>query len=83
MKNRVDVLSLLVGVVLGAGLLLATGASGPSSTVGRYQIAAFATGPAAGCFLVDTATGELWQAVPEPNGSRKWVRAAGPLADSR
>jgi hypothetical protein len=54
-----------------------------TGTVGRFQIAAFATGPTSGCFMIDTAAGELWEAAPAPHGSRRWVRVAGPLAAPR
>ena len=61
MKIQIDLKSLLLGLVLGAGILFTVGA-GVSEPVGRYQITAVNTGSggSGAAFVVDTVTGEVW-----------------------
>ncbi len=60
--------------------------NGPAS-VGRYQVSASGKGEgeAAGCFMVDTTTGELWQtgATEKGSGLRKWNHISGPVPASK
>ena len=60
MKTRIDRKSVLIGGMMGVGLCLWAGAVGSSDgpgPVGRFQIAC----TNAVCYLVDTATGRVWQ----------------------
>lgn len=57
MKTRIDIKSAVVGGLLVAGLCLLAGASGGlSAMIGRFQIACTDSV----CYLVDTATGQVW-----------------------
>lgn len=89
MRPRHWRLGLLVIVII--GLALAGGKSGQPAFAqqnrqqndnGRFQISAWASGEGpharSGCYMVDTATGGLWQTTVEGN-AMKWVRvASGP-----
>lgn len=59
MKGHIEVKSAVIGAVLVLALVLlagATGSSGRLPVVGRFQIACTNTR----CYLVDTATGQVW-----------------------
>jgi hypothetical protein len=89
MRPRHWLFGLLVIVMV--GLALAGGKSGQTafaqqnrqqSDNGRFQISAWARGEGpqarSGCYMVDTATGDLWETMVESNATQ-WVRvASGP-----
>ena len=59
MKTRIDTKSVLIGGMVAVGLCLLAGAAGSSGgpgPIGRFQIACTNTM----CYLVDTATGQVW-----------------------
>jgi hypothetical protein len=59
MKTRIDRKSVLIGGMVAVGLCLLAGAAGSSDApgpIGRFQIACTNTA----CYLVDTATGQVW-----------------------
>jgi hypothetical protein len=58
--KKIDIKSLLVGMILGVCVLLALGAAtGKQADIGRYQVAC-PDNPNT-CFVIDTTTGQLWQ----------------------
>ena len=60
--KKIDIKSLLVGMILGVCVLLALGAAtGKQADIGRYQVAC--PDNQSTCFVIDTATGQLWQRI--------------------
>ncbi|MBN2128357.1 MAG: hypothetical protein JW741_02635 [Sedimentisphaerales bacterium] len=60
MKTRIDMKSVIIGAVAAVGLCFLVGATGSGDrpgAIGRFQIACTNTL----CYLVDTATGQVWQ----------------------
>ncbi|HVM50082.1 MAG TPA: hypothetical protein VMU04_18785 [Candidatus Acidoferrum sp.] len=58
MNTQIDLKSALVGLGVGVLIMLAVGAAGPATDVGRYQActgAGFVT-------IIDTTTGQAWGA---------------------
>jgi hypothetical protein len=58
--KKIDIKSLLVGMILGVCVLLALGAAtGKQADIGRYQVAC--PDNQSTCFVIDTTTGQVWQ----------------------
>ena len=58
--KKIDIKSLLVGMILGVCVLLALGAAtGKQADIGRYQVAC--PDHASTCYVIDTTTGQVWQ----------------------
>jgi hypothetical protein len=65
--KKIDIKSLLVGMILGVCVLLALGAAtGKQADIGRYQVACPDSSSA--CFVIDTTTGQVWQRFGKSNG---------------
>jgi hypothetical protein len=64
MKTRIDIKSVLIGLLAGIAAMLAVGASSSTPVVGRYQVG----GTASQGFVVDTVTGQVWTRFT-PSGS--------------
>ena len=58
--KKINIKSLLVGMILGVCVLLALGAAtGKRADIGRYQVAC--PDNQSTCFVIDTTTGQVWQ----------------------
>ena len=65
MNNKIDTKSILIGLLAGVIVTFAVGAGLPTNRqVGRYQVAGAGDGHA---IIVDTVTGQAWQAGFIPN----------------
>ena len=58
--KKIDMKSLLVGMILGVCILFALGAApGDRADIGKYQIVC--SDSAGTCFVIDTTTGQIWR----------------------
>jgi hypothetical protein len=63
MKTTFDVKSVMLGLLIGAGVLFATGAENAPPEqliVGRYELQACPGTPNGFAMILDTATGKVW-----------------------
>ena len=64
--KKIDMKSLLVGMILGVCMLLALGAStGKQADIGKYQVVC---PDQSTCFVIDTTTGQVWRRFGESHG---------------
>ena len=65
--KKIDIKSLLVGMILGVCVLLALGAAtGKQADIGRYQVVH--TDNQSTCFVIDTTTGQVWRRSSNSHG---------------
>ena len=65
--KTIDTKSVLIGLLLGACVLLALGAAtGNRADIGRYQIAC--PDQQTTCFVIDTTTGRVWYRYSRSSG---------------
>ena len=66
MKTKIDLKSLLIGLLVGVVAILVVAAESPSNQTGRYQI----TGSLNYFMILDTQTGKVWTENLPANSSR-------------
>jgi len=66
--KKIDIKSLLVGMILGVCILFALGAaSGSRADIGKYQVVCLDNSST--CFVIDTTTGQVWQRFSHSKGN--------------
>ncbi len=69
--KTIDTKSLLIGLLFGVCILLALGAAGEKQgDVGRYQVASPDINT---CFVIDTATGQVWRKMASSRGGKSFA----------
>ena len=65
-KIELDLKSLLIGAAAAAVIVFASGATSPAGASGRFAVKAASTDGKV--VILDTATGQCWTAIINPNG---------------